>query len=175
MKIYAAFVKNPNPIMIGARAIEWAEKIDFSHTAIILEDNDGLIEVYESVWPKSRKMPMSKWLAHYRLKHIYKFEAVDEKQFLEMKQFLNDRIGVFYSVWQLVVIGLTFIAPLEKLLTGRVVNGSKRLICTELVGDFFIKFFDCKWFEPTDTISLTETKDEIVRKWKQQNGSISDT
>ena len=107
MRIYAAFVKNPSKIMIGARAIEWAEKIDFSHTAIILEDNDGLIEVYESVWPKSRKMPMSEWLCHYRLKHLYKFDVSDENKFSEMKQFLNDRIGVFYSVWQLVVIGFT--------------------------------------------------------------------
>lgn len=174
MKCYAVFAKNPSKAMIGARAIEFAENINFSHAAIFLEDQFGFVNVYESVWPKSRKIKLNKWLRKYKIIYIYSFPIRDHYEFLEMSFFLNSKTNIMYSVFQLFVIFLSFFSPIEKLISGRVVNGSKRLICTELVGDFFERFFQCKWNEPTDTISLTETRNEILKKWNEY-ANISDS
>jgi hypothetical protein len=166
MKIYAVFCSNKSKWMKGGELIKWAEDISFSHCAVFIEDEHGRTEVYESVWPKSRKMPMEKWLEHYKVEEIYDFHVVDETMFRGIKLYLRGKLRRWYSTFQLFWIGIgLFIKPLNKFISKKPVNGSKHLICTELTGDVFKRFYGAKWDESTDTLSLRDTRDEIKRLW----------
>lgn len=171
MKVYAVFCSNKNPLSLGGKLLRWAEKITFSHCAVLLEDASGHSVIYESVWPKSRKMNFEKWLDYYKIEEIYQFPIPGRNSdagstYLGMKFYLKGKLRKWYSIRQLFWIGVgLFIKPLSKAISSNKINGSKHLICTELQGDFFKHFYGAKWNESTDTISLVETRDEIKRIW----------
>lgn len=176
MKATAIFCKSKSKWMHGGKLLMWAEKIPFSHAAVLIEDQHGHQVVYESVWPKSRKMTLKEWEKHYQCVESYSFPIASMSDLHQMKFFMKSKLNKWYSVLQLAWIGVgMFINPLEKIVSTRPVNGSKHLICTELTGDFFAKFYGCKWLESTDTISLTETRNEIQRVWGQNGNSFSST
>lgn len=165
MKCYAVFVSNKRKLFFGDDIIKLVEGIKFSHCAIILEDKDGTTFVYESVWPRSRKINFIDWGKHYQIEEMFQFEVKSYQKFTAMKIYLESKLRVWYSTLQLFIIALAYVEAFKKLFTFGSVNGSKYLICTEIVGDFFAKFYDAKFSEPTDTIDLRETYAEIKRIW----------
>jgi hypothetical protein len=168
MKIYAVFASNRRPLAIGGKLLQWAECIPFSHCAVMLEDEYGTVTVFESVWPKSRKIKIEEWLDHYKIEESFDFPIHDIIMYRGLNLYLRGKLRRWYSTLQLVWIGIgLFIKPLNKVISKTKVNGSKHLICTEMTGDVFKRFYGASWNESTDTISLTETRDEIKRIWSE--------
>lgn len=172
MKCLIVFSKRD---VIGSKILRWAEKIPFSHCSIVLEMESGRAEVYESVWPKSRKIDYKEWLKHYTVVEIIEFPIEDYGQLYAMKFFLKSKLRKWYSLGQIIIMGLGILStPLNKWLSKYRWNGSRALVCTELVGDHMIKFYGATWEESTDTISLKETRDEIL-KTKERYANISNS
>jgi hypothetical protein len=137
---------------VGSKILMAWEGVQFSHCAIEI---DGL--VYESVWPEARVIKKAEWLKKYRVakqweKHISE-ELADEME----SWFVDAVIGKTYSLWHLVTIGLTISSKkIQNLVSGREFDGSKALICTEAVGLWMTRFFNKKWNEFPDWLSLKD-------------------
>lgn len=165
MIIYFAFAKNKKKYSVLSQIISWAEKISYSHTAIIIHLGDD-IHVYESVWPISRKISYSEWVNTYEVKKSYSF-GVDCKDLeREMITWLDSHVNKPYSVMQILMIGLAMIsAPFAKVISKSKLNGSAFLICTELVGDFMTKFFNADFKMSTQFLKLSQVE-EFIKKSK---------
>lgn len=172
MKAIVVFSKRN---VIGSKILQWAEKIPFSHVSIAIEIDTCRKEVYESVWPKSRMIDFKEWLTHYEVVEQYEFPIEDFGQLYAMKFFLKSKLRKWYSLGQILIMGIGFLStPLNKWLSSKRWNGSRALVCTELVGDFMQKFYGATFPETTDTISLSETKAEVL-KVKERYANISKT
>lgn len=123
---------------------------DFSHVAI---EFDGYI--YESVYPRSRRIKKDEWLKHYMIVREYQHTIPIEyksvyKSYLEMFLFRK------YSQGQIMAIGLGFVNKVfEKLFNKELANKDKYLICTEYACYVLMKIYNVM-IEDIDTISLKE-------------------
>ena len=137
---------------IGSLILRTVEQMDFSHCAIEI---DGLI--YESVYPYSRMMKKEQWLKKYEIVHSFEKNISDELADLMEVWLSNEMMNKEYSIAQLFLIGVTICSKaLEKTLIGIEVDGNRRVICTELVGLWLSKFFNKKWTERQDWLSLKD-------------------
>jgi hypothetical protein len=142
------FAKHRNPLMFLSKVIQIIEKLPFSHCAIVC---DGF--VYESKWPKSRKIELELWLKEYEI--VKSIDADVKKEALE-EWFLIVK-NTPYSISQLFIIAFTYLsAPLKLAVEKMRFNGSKAFICTEMVGMFLEDFYFYKFKESPDTISLRD-------------------
>lgn len=152
------FARHRNPIMFLSKVIQIVEKLPFSHCALVC---DGF--VYESKWPRSRKIELSLWLKEYEI--IESFETKVDKDNLD-SWFLIVK-DTPYSIAQLLIIAITYLsAPLKLVIEKIWFNGSKAFICTELVGMFFEDFYFYKFNESPDTISIRDvlkTCNEVLK------------
>lgn len=163
MIISVVFVANKNPWMIGDDIIKWAEHLDYSHTAIIVHNERGSF-VYESAFPRFKKTPLLEWEEHYEIKEKFNFEISESKTQQDILDFCDDCVGIPYSVFQLVIIGVGILsAPFGKLIGDSYGTGSKYLICTEFVGLFMERFFNVKWDTSPDLLKLRVVREETKR------------
>jgi hypothetical protein len=162
VKCHVHLAKRDQWYAIGSKLLRWFEDVPFSHCAIEI---DGLI--YESVYPESRVMRKSDWLARYSIVESFEKE-ISEELADEMEQWLSDRmLGKRYSVWALFVIAFTMSSKaIESSIIGREFDGSRSLICTELVGLWMIKFFNKKWYEMPDWLSLKDIQNGASEVFK---------
>ncbi len=155
-KITFIFAKNKYWWAVISRMIEKSEGLDFSHCAILIGDN-----VYESVWPKSRKMHIAKWHKTYVPYGMYSFSC-DELTHYRIKAECEKKTGVWYSWFQILMIYVGIVFPfLNKYLEKVSWNGHKYLICTELCGEIAANHFGVKFEEELDNLSLRELRDCI--------------
>jgi hypothetical protein len=155
-KVTFIFAKNKKKWAFISRIIEKSEGLDFSHSAILIADT-----VYESVWPKSRKMNIKDWYKTYVPYGMYSFSC-DELTQYRVKSQCESRTGIWYSWFQILMIYAGIICPflnpyLEKINW----NGHKYLICTELCGEIAANNFGVKFEEELDNLSLRELRDCI--------------
>lgn len=151
------FAKKKGRWPIGSWILMKSENIGFSHCAIEI---DGY--VYESVWPKSRALFLDEWLKKYEI--VY--QKVVEKDELQIDEIRNDiqknLMGKRYSIGQLILIGVGFIwDDFQASTQAKDWNGSRRLICTELLAIIANKYFGVEFNEKLDTISLSEALEKI--------------
>ena len=160
-KVYFLLAKNPAWWAIGARIIEKIEGIEFSHSAVMIDN-----VVYESVWPKSRKMNFLEWSNHYKAKFIFGFDTTEENIEL-VKMDCEEQMGKEYSIIQLIAIWLGIVFPFfNSWLEKRRWNGQKYLICTELCSDIAFNHFEVGFTQELDNVDLTELKSALEKKVK---------
>lgn len=156
MRVTIVFAKKRGWWNLVSKAIMAAENIKYSHCAIVLE-NDGYSEVYEARMPNSRTVRLDQWIEEYDLIHAYGFEVESIKEQDNVRKYLKAMMKVKYGWEQLLVIGLQLaLVPFRKLTKRAVINGKRKLICTELVGLFCKKFLGIKWKKNPDLLSLKE-------------------
>jgi hypothetical protein len=110
-----------------------------SHVAVAVTIK-GYTNVFESVSPNSRNLPLADWLNQYTLEYAYDFEVPNTKEF-EALSFLDSITERPYSYGQIALIGLTkLFLPLQFLLRGAILNHERALICTEVISLFVEKF-----------------------------------
>ena len=66
MKVYVLFADHKKWWALGSWVLKWVEKVPFSHTAILLAD-DHSTYVYESKYPKGRRVHLMEWLKTYKI------------------------------------------------------------------------------------------------------------
>jgi len=146
-----------NKLLIGSRFIQWCEGVEFSHCAILI---DGY--VYESVYPKFRKIDFGEWLNHYEVIEMYSLDNANNQAIKEMGE---SWIGNEYSLLQLVVIGLGLIFDSFNLYVSKIHwNGTKKSICSEFVARVLAGFYGVTFSESMDTIGLREIKTILEEK-----------
>lgn len=179
--IIIGFAHRPARWAIGARVLEAAERVPFSHCYIEIVQGRQR-QVFEAVWPKSREISKEEWLKHYEAVHEFRFQA-DDFELHEAVEILNQLVGIRYSVPQLVLIGTQFVFVwtrelLKKLFPTKLrpdflngpswdVNGSREIICTELLADFMSKMWGVTWKEDTDFVSLRDVLETTFQLWRE--------
>ena len=149
MMVKILYSKREGIYSLGSRVIMAAQGLPFSHVSIAVKIGNNPFEVYESVWPKSRKISYKEWLTHYKLVSSHELPEVDDK----LQLVLEAMVGKTYSVSQLVVIYFNmFFSKLDS----SWVNGSRKLICTELSAIFMFKAYGTIWSKALDMISLRD-------------------
>lgn len=147
MKIH--FSKKKSGITIGSKLIMYVEEISFSHVSIEVNGH-----VYESVWPKSRKISLSNWEKKYQSVETVEIETTLFQDDL-LEQDMSEMIGVRYSIMQLFWIGVGILfEPISAYISERNLNGSRFLICTEFVGSILENHFDVEFKEQKDMLSV---------------------
>jgi hypothetical protein len=137
---------------VGSKLLMAWEGVEFSHCAVEI---DGL--VYESVWPEARVVPKAEWLKKYHVTKQWEKEVSEETADMMEVWFIEAVVGKNYSLWHLVTIGLTIVSKrVSSIMTHREFDGSRELICTEAVGLWMSKFFNKKWNELPDWLSLKD-------------------
>jgi hypothetical protein len=130
--------------------------VRISHFAIILENEFGKKTVYESVFPRTRKIDFDEWKKKYEMRKLFTFGGPREKQF-EVFEWLEAQKGKHYPFSQLFFILFAMINKcFENISFGWVLNGSQWLICTELGSRFIDKFFVTDVKESHDRIGLRD-------------------
>lgn len=160
-KVRVVFSRNKSWTSIFSNVIMFFEQIKYDHCAIIVDGDMSF--VYESTVPKSRVMALEEWSKSHEIVKEYQLSACTPDKLI----WLRRNIGKPYSFSQLFFIGVGIIfSPAEKLMEKWKINGSRFLICTELVGRYLIEFEQIKFNETPDTLSLTE----IVEVLEDRNG-----
>jgi len=159
---------------IGSELIKLGEGVRAGHFAIELEEY-GESEIYEAVFPKSRKMKLYDWMDHYKVVGEYEFHVPIYLQD-SVKQFLSEMVGINYSLGQIFTIGLVALfKPLDSFLRTRVINQKKALICTEVGSRFIERFFNLDLKQSHDQIGIKDMydySDELLlmeNVWKQND------
>ena len=152
-KISFCFARHRKWWSFGSKFLMWADKSKFSHTSIYI---DGF--VYESVWPKARKIPFQEWDKTYSLEFWYPI-FMDESKVDEIKRDLEELILLDrgYSIFQLAMIGIGLLNKgLDKLISKIHWNGKEHQICTELVAYVMTQHFRYEFGQDLDNVSLRE-------------------
>lgn len=174
MKIRFLLAKNPSPLAIGGDFIQWVEKVSYSHCAILIEAS-GIAIVYESLWPKSRKVSFDKWLEKYEIVQMYSFD-VPENKVKPLVEDLESLVSRFYSVPQLVLIGLSLLNDwFERISRAWILNHRKGLICTELVAIILSSYFTTQFSESLDRVGLKDCElalDHLKELERRNDGSL---
>lgn len=153
------FAKRKTRWAFGSWFLMQSEQIDYSHCAIEI---DGF--VYESVWPESRVVFLDDWLKKYEVVNQKVYDSDDMKIEMIRHDILSGYLGKTYSIFQLFLIGLGFLSSdLDSWVKKIHWNGSKFLICTELVAVMANKYFAVEFNEKLDTISLREAWDGVSK------------
>ena len=166
-KIAFCFAKPRSKWAIGSYILRWACGTKFSHCAIYI---DGFM--YESVWPKSRKIYFTEWDKKYSLEFWYPI-LLNENRVSLIKQDLEEMVEEDrgYSVFQLFVIGLGFVnASLNKFLSRIHWNGKEHQICTELMADIMQNHFNYDFKQNLDNISLQEAFEAAKNIYWKEGG-----
>ena len=147
---------------VGSKLLQYWENVPFSHCAI---EVDGF--VYESVFPEGRMLPKADWLKKYHVTHEFSKDVSDETADQMEVWFIDQVVGRHYSVWHLVVIGMTLTSKaIENLVIGSEFDGSRTMICTESCGRFMSRFFDKVWTEKHDWLSLKDIENGAMEVFK---------
>jgi hypothetical protein len=145
------FAKQKSKLMFLSKVIEKVENLPVSHCAIVC---DGV--VFESTWPKSKICPLVEWLEQYEI--VFSFDA--RENLSEIRGWFFRNCLKPYSLKQLFVMALTYVsAPLKLAFEKMQWNGSKALVCTEVVGMFLTDFYGYDFKESPDTISVRDALD----------------
>lgn len=144
----------------------WAEQTDFSHVAIEI---DGYI--YESVFPKSKKIKKSEWLKKYAVIREYSYN-IPEEMVQYYKSYIEQQLlGKPYSKLQILAIGLGMLSfAFDKFISKKSLNNHSYLICTELVGRVLMRMYQIM-IEDIDTLGLKETEG-YIKLLKETYGDI---
>ncbi|HZX13710.1 MAG TPA: hypothetical protein VFF49_04845 [Thermodesulfobacteriota bacterium] len=143
LKILCAARRN---FQIGSFIIQKVERMPFSHFAVLV---DGF--VYEAVWPKSKASYFDLWLHDYRVVRYFDFSTEDECIIKKTRGFISRNNGVRFSILQILIIALSYvISPLKY----SILNGKKKLICSEYVARLLLEIFNKPFKKPFDCLSL---------------------
>lgn len=157
MKAYVVFARFKKWWGILDDLISLVEKIDYSHCAILIENENGNSYVYESLFPEGRVIGLEKWLESYDVKHIVlvdsKFDRFSPKYYRLVKMTESK-----YSVLQVFTIGLSLLfIPFGNFFNNRLINGNKAKICTELVCRFLQVGYGLVLPKSPDMMSVKDT------------------
>lgn len=140
--------------------IVYLDRYPASHSWIEL-DYHGQTWVYESVWPRSRRISKQEHAKIY--KTIKMWELPMRHKAVSITHYLEERKHIKYSLLQLVIIAFgLFSKPFNRYFEAMGLNESKHLICTELCAYFLRDFYDVEFRESLDTIGLRDL-DAAVR------------
>jgi len=149
----------------GVKLIHLFDNVSVSHFSIELELISGEY-IYESVFPKSRKITKEEWLTHNKLVHYYEWEVPSELQ-AHVFEFLEAQCDKWYSIPQLLLIAVTNLSRTANiLLNWSYINKNNALICTELGAIFVQKFWKYKTEESLDKIGVHDMI-QIALKYKK--------
>lgn len=138
---------------IGAWFLRVGEMVDAGHFAIQLETFQENV-VYESLLPKSQKIPIKEWLTHYKVVKSYEWQVPTHLQF-KVKEWLDSKVGIPYAISQIIIIGVCIILkPINAILFNVLFNGEKTMICTEYGSRFIERFMRIRIKESHDKIGL---------------------
>lgn len=133
MKLTFIFSTKKHWWAIGARFIEWADGVPFSHVCMQIETEAGSQPyIYEAIFPYSRRISKADWLAHGNVE-VKSFEFdIQPWQMSLLRESLYEQIGKRYSVIELAMqgVGIAFKGLKKKInrISWKIEN---ELICTE--------------------------------------------
>lgn len=152
--------KNPmkNPL---SPLIKYVENTPGSHLYLKFSTSQGGL-IYESVFPRVRRIAEKDWLKENRVVREFEFEIQAPSS--SVRQFLMHYQGKPYSFLQLVLIYLTKIdSAVRRYFIKHNMNKGRALICSEFVARFLTTFFGIQFGESFDTIGLKEVYDALLK------------
>lgn len=173
MKISFIYAFNPSPAAIGAKIIRYVQNTDVSHSAIMITVGDNN-HIYESIWPRSRKIKFEDWSHKYQIKRTYTFEVPEHLQ-ANILIDLEDMMGKIYSIPQILLILFTTSCKLfGKVARHWILNGRHELICTEIQGMIIEEYTVLDFNESLDGVDLNDVESKVIKlsQLEANNASI---
>jgi len=96
---------------IGARLVEWAEMVPFSHCYVITGRSEDKATwcVFEAVWPKARAVSYVDWIKQGNFPVLETRENLkSDVELRHIENFLGSMVGTSYSAPQLLLIAAQF-------------------------------------------------------------------
>lgn len=156
LKFY--YSESINPLhKFGDKVIKEVQRTNFSHFAIGLLDSETGIEIiYESIFPKSRRLLKDQWLNDYSPVLEMNLKISDER-FNESIWFLDTMIDKWYSLKQIFWIAFIGWFKIKTLFSNKVtINSKNKLICTEMGYIYCKEFFNFDHDENSDSVDLND-------------------
>jgi len=186
---------------IGARLVEWAEMVPFSHCYVITGRSEDKATwcVFEAVWPKARAVSYVDWIKQGNFPVLETRENLkSDVELRHIENFLGSMVGTSYSAPQLLLIAAQFMGmwlrrglarilkPIEyvklvtedrlKLIEGPSfhANGTRSIICSELVARFIeFRYGDIK--DPVEHFDFVSLADVFYRTAKTEWDAVEYT
>jgi hypothetical protein len=157
VKVRVCFGYNTAWYAILVPIIKYFDRFPASHSWIEIE-TDLYLYIFESVWPKSRRVSKNFHTKTYKTVREFELKIPDHVSPVGVIYWLQERIHEKpYSFLQLIVILFQNIFPvLVKPLAKAYVNGKRADICTELCANFLNTFYQEPLKESTDVIGLRD-------------------
>jgi hypothetical protein len=134
--------------------ISYLDKYPASHSWIEI-DYHGQTWIYESIWPRSRRVLLDEHRKTYKLTKMWELPV--NYSSIIYTHYLEERKNIKYSFLQIITIGIgLFIRPFNSYFESVGLNESKHLICTELCAYFLKDLYDVEFTESLDTIGLRD-------------------
>ena len=157
VKIVQANSKNPFPFNIGALAIKYFQKTDYSHYALEVEDGEGMLVYYDSTGSGVRKRTATSFSKSHSITRT--FEIPKLVTYVDWLDFWTKHEGKSYGFIQVIGLALKVWNIIKNNPFGK---GAKRIICNELI-ILFLNEFDYTNISDTDSLDLNDTE-EILKK-----------
>jgi len=159
---------------LGNTLLKWADNVDSGHFAIELSSYSEPL-IYESIFPRSIKSRISKWLSHYEIVEEIEIQIPSDLQG-KVYFFLESLLNKPYSIPQIIYIAICIaFKPIDKILNWGILNHEQALICTEYGSRFLEKFIEIEIKESHDKIGLKDMQNYMRYlkangiKWKKLN------
>lgn len=155
-------LRNKDPKKILATIIRDTEGLSWNHVEILRHDTETGEKIsYGAVSPKSRKIPLAELLKNYDIEFEIPLDVKEDSRICDLK--LETLLGKLYSKFEVFLIWLSMIfkcglnwLPYVKL------NLIAELICTELVGEFFIDCCHIDLKKSQEMLSLTDVWSIVI-------------
>lgn len=156
----------------GNTILKIAEGVPFGHFSIQLDSLAGSY-IYESIFPRSQKLPLKEWLTHYEPVYYTGWDVPDHMNG-KVLEWLESMTGKRYALEQILFIAFCICFKWVDILFNTLsINHAKALVCTEYGSRFVERFTTFKLTKSHDKIGLKymlyiSKKIESSEVWKNE-------
>lgn len=156
MRVSFLFASNKKWWAFLSPVIMSVSETDFSHCAILVEWN-GKAKIYHSEFPHGYSQEFSDWLKTYTVRHQFSAEGFSDMDSCEIIKWLNKEVTKRYSILQLLLILAYKLIPSQRnRISGWIINGDYRDVCSEFMASFMVRFFGVRFEKSDDVIDLND-------------------
>ena len=167
MKTYIAECDPKGNLLVFSRAIKLVQKLPFSHYALILVDEYGLVKTIDASGRTLHQESLDNFKEKYNIIRLYEVPET-EKTFKEFREWLHPIEGSKYGYLQ--VIGL-FLLSIGLMTRNPFSNGIDNIICNE----FILRFLCFQGLIPEskfDSWDLVRTRKYLESHYKYEGVTL---
>ncbi len=165
MKSYIAECDPKGNLLIFSKAIKLVQKLPFSHYALVLVDEHGLVKTVDASGRTLHQESLENFKEKYNIIRLYEVPET-EKSHKEFREWLHPLEGQKYGYMQ--VVGL-LLQSLKLTIRNIFSNGTDNIICNEFILRY-LRFQELIPESKFDSWDLVRTRKYLELHYKYQEG-----